>query len=226
MKCPKCGYHSFDHLESCRKCGRDLRPYQARFGVGRTSTGRAETGVTLPAPPAPSPAVRAASRPQRGVPGPCSPLPASLRRRVAATLLDLLILALVLATFVATGALLLAPGQPLPLSLLLDWAIPCFLLLFTLVFGYFTLFHFLAGQTPGKMALRLRVESEDGGALLFSQAFLRSVGGLASLLVVGAGYVGLFRDRQRRGWNDRLAGSRVVAGVVGDDGADPAGEGE
>ncbi len=24
MRCPKCGYFSFDHLESCKKCGKDL----------------------------------------------------------------------------------------------------------------------------------------------------------------------------------------------------------
>jgi hypothetical protein len=31
MKCPKCGYHSFDHLESCKKCGQDLADHKAKF---------------------------------------------------------------------------------------------------------------------------------------------------------------------------------------------------
>jgi hypothetical protein len=31
MRCPKCGYHSFDFLESCKKCGHDLAEHKARF---------------------------------------------------------------------------------------------------------------------------------------------------------------------------------------------------
>jgi uncharacterized RDD family membrane protein YckC len=82
--------------------------------------------------------------------------------------------------------------------------------LFFVCFGYFTFFHYLTGQTPGKMAFGLRVERQQGGDLLFSQAFLRSVGGLISLLTVGAGYLLIPLNREGRGWNDRLAGSRVV----------------
>jgi hypothetical protein len=33
MKCPKCGYHSFDHLESCRKCGQDMTDHKAKFNL-------------------------------------------------------------------------------------------------------------------------------------------------------------------------------------------------
>ena len=33
MKCPKCGYHSFDYLESCKKCGGDLTEHKDRFGL-------------------------------------------------------------------------------------------------------------------------------------------------------------------------------------------------
>jgi hypothetical protein len=33
MKCPKCGYTSFPHLESCRKCGQDLAEVRELFGV-------------------------------------------------------------------------------------------------------------------------------------------------------------------------------------------------
>ena len=31
MKCPKCGYHSFEHLDNCRKCGFTLAGHKARF---------------------------------------------------------------------------------------------------------------------------------------------------------------------------------------------------
>jgi hypothetical protein len=33
MKCPKCGYHSFDHPDSCKKCGQDLNDHKAKFNL-------------------------------------------------------------------------------------------------------------------------------------------------------------------------------------------------
>jgi hypothetical protein len=33
MKCPKCGYHSFDHLDSCKKCGQGLADHKAKFNL-------------------------------------------------------------------------------------------------------------------------------------------------------------------------------------------------
>ncbi len=34
MKCPKCGYQSFNNLTACKKCGRDLTREQAKFNLG------------------------------------------------------------------------------------------------------------------------------------------------------------------------------------------------
>ena len=31
MRCPKCGFHSFDYLDSCKKCGGDLTELKLRF---------------------------------------------------------------------------------------------------------------------------------------------------------------------------------------------------
>jgi hypothetical protein len=33
MKCPKCGYYSFDHLDSCKKCSVDLTEHKAKFNL-------------------------------------------------------------------------------------------------------------------------------------------------------------------------------------------------
>ncbi len=33
MKCPKCGYNSFDYLDSCKKCHKDLTEHKARFNI-------------------------------------------------------------------------------------------------------------------------------------------------------------------------------------------------
>lgn len=33
MKCPKCGYNSFDHLDSCKKCNTDLSEHKVKFNL-------------------------------------------------------------------------------------------------------------------------------------------------------------------------------------------------
>ncbi|RLB75706.1 MAG: hypothetical protein DRH06_07425 [Deltaproteobacteria bacterium] len=132
---------------------------------------------------------------------------------VKAFICDLILLAVVGISFIvaaeaamATGELGLFPS----LETLINLSVPYFLVLFFLAFGYFTLFHFLVGQTPGKMLTGLRVETTEGEPLTFAQAFLRSVGGLFQLLPVGLGYLLVLSNSERRGWNDRLAGTRVV----------------
>jgi len=46
MKCPKCGYHSFEHLDRCKKCGHDLDEHKAKFNLH---------GFFAPRPPAAAP---------------------------------------------------------------------------------------------------------------------------------------------------------------------------
>jgi DNA-directed RNA polymerase delta subunit len=33
MKCPKCGYNSFEHLDDCKKCGQDLSAHKDKFNL-------------------------------------------------------------------------------------------------------------------------------------------------------------------------------------------------
>ncbi|WP_303722476.1 RDD family protein [Malonomonas rubra] len=138
----------------------------------------------------------------------------SIGNRVAAFCCDLFLLTVVGICFVlaAEAAISTSRNGLLPsFEILLDLSIPYFLVLFSLAFGYFTLFHFLAGQTPGKMLAGLRVETVAGEPLLFSQAFLRSVGGLLQFLPIGFGYLAILFSPDRRGWNDRLAGTRLIS---------------
>jgi len=138
----------------------------------------------------------------------------SLAGSIGAFVCDFVIIAVVAISFIiaAEAAMSSHESHFLPsLETLVDLSIPYFLVIFFLAFGYFTLFHFLVGQTPGKMLTGLRVETVDGEPLVFAQAFLRSVGGLLQLLPVGLGYLLVLMSPERRGWNDRLAGTRVVA---------------
>ncbi|MCF6267399.1 MAG: RDD family protein [Desulfuromusa sp.] len=139
--------------------------------------------------------------------------PPPLLNCIEAFICDVILLTVVGISFVVAAEAAMSAGETrlLPsLETLIDLSVPYFLVLFFLAFGYFTLFHFLAGQTPGKMLAGLRVETTEGEPLSFSQAFLRSVGGLLQLLPAGLGYLVMLTNSERRGWNDRLAGTRVV----------------
>ncbi len=144
---------------------------------------------------------------------PDSELP-GLAARLGAFWIDMVLVAGVFLLFLVTGNRLLSPaGQAaiLPsLQAVLEVSVPYYLLLFLLCFTYFTVFHFWFGQTPGKMLFGLHLQAHDGGALRPSEAFLHTVGGLVSLLAMGAGFLTALADPYGRGWNDRLAGTRLV----------------
>lgn len=33
MKCPKCSYTSFDYLDECKKCGKDLTEHKEKYNI-------------------------------------------------------------------------------------------------------------------------------------------------------------------------------------------------
>ncbi|MBI4774948.1 MAG: hypothetical protein HY788_12350 [Deltaproteobacteria bacterium] len=43
MKCPKCGFISFDYLDSCRQCSTDLRETRRKLGLGLMPSSKSET---------------------------------------------------------------------------------------------------------------------------------------------------------------------------------------
>ncbi len=107
----------------------------------------------------------------------------ALGSRVGAFVCDLILLSLVGVSFVvvAEAAMSTEGSRYWPtLETLVDLSIPYFLVLFSLAFGYFTLFHFLAGQTPGKMLAGVRVETFEGEPLTFAHAFCGASEGYCS----------------------------------------------
>lgn len=61
MKCPKCGYHSFEHLDDCKKCGQSLADHKAKFNLrGFCAPGQAAVSASaaaiVAAPDVPEPA--------------------------------------------------------------------------------------------------------------------------------------------------------------------------
>lgn len=152
---------------------------------------------------------QAAVRPRR----PRPQLTAGLSARALALLLDGLLL-------LALGAPLLWLGQRefvarlddlRPAALLVNWGLPAL---------WFIGFWAWQGATPGKLVAGIRViDARSGGRPRPAQAALRWLGYLLGALSGGLGFAWALLDPdERRGWHDRLAGTRVVKRQRRDDG--------
>jgi uncharacterized RDD family membrane protein YckC len=70
---------------------------------------------------------------------------------------------------------------------------------------YFVIFWTLTGQTPGDRLLGIRVISVNGGRIRIRQAALRFVGMVLAAIPLGAGFLPVLVDDERRGFHDRIA---------------------
>lgn len=133
--------------------------------------------------------------------------PASLAARLFAVVIDLSILALVDAlvvyfTIQLCGLTFLDLGL-LPMRPLLGF-------LAVQNGGYLVLFT-AGGQTLGKMAMGIRVVAADENRPLdFSRATLRTLIWLVLAVPAGLGFLTALATSDRRGFHDRVAGTRVV----------------
>ena len=90
--------------------------------------------------------------------------------------------------------------------------------LLTIVVAYFggmayaIAFVALAGQTPGKWFLRLRIVGPDPTVrgIGWGRAIVRYLGTVLSTLGFLLGYLAIAMDPDRQGWHDRIAGTHVI----------------
>jgi uncharacterized RDD family membrane protein YckC len=76
---------------------------------------------------------------------------------------------------------------------------------------YYVYFTAFGGQTPGKMALRIKVVRTDSSSLTLGRAFYREViGKFVSGIILGFGYVLIAFDDNKQGLHDRMADTYVV----------------
>jgi uncharacterized RDD family membrane protein YckC len=68
----------------------------------------------------------------------------------------------------------------------------------------------IAGKTPGKALLGLRVVTRDGASLSSSRAALRAIAFPLNYVLFGIGFLGILVGRERRALHDFVAGSAVV----------------
>ena len=65
--------------------------------------------------------------------------------------------------------------------------------------------------TPGKMALRLRlVDAETGAALTIGQSIGRYFAYILAAIPLMLGFIWIGVDKRKQGWHDKLAGTVVV----------------
>ena len=97
-------------------------------------------------------------------------------------------------------------------SLVIIFTSPLFYSLLSLLFvaSYYIFFWTIAGQTPGKGIMGLKVLPRRGGKLRLSRAILRYLGYYLSIIPFGIGVLWILVDDRRLAWHDKLAGTCVV----------------
>jgi len=77
--------------------------------------------------------------------------------------------------------------------------------------AYFVVFHGMGGQTIGKSLLRLRVIGSEQDRVTYGRALLRWVGTVGfGFLSFGMSFLWIIWSREKRGWHDFLARTRVI----------------
>lgn len=66
------------------------------------------------------------------------------------------------------------------------------------------------GQTPGKMALGVRIIKTDGSPIGLGTAILRYIGYIVSAIILLIGYFMIAWDSKKQGLHDKIAGTYVV----------------
>lgn len=134
-------------------------------------------------------------------------VPAPLDRRIAAGLVDALVLLIIDLTVLyltrrVTGLAWSELGR-LPLAPLVGF-------LALLDAGYLVTFTAASGQTIGKSIMRLRVVGETSTRVPLGHAIVRAVVYLVSVVPLGIGLLPMLFGSDRRAWHDRITGTRVV----------------
>jgi uncharacterized RDD family membrane protein YckC len=225
MRCPSCGFVSFDTLVTCKRCGKEIPRQEASRRISAAPRAKIEsvsppTGETTRAPdpdradegagPAghEAPANSAAQTDALSLPR------AGFWLRGAAFLVDVAAVALL-----ATAAAVLvwmavqAGGHfsSAPEASLESLESAATILLTTLLEAcYFTLFVGLRGQTPGKTLLRLKIVRVTGEEVGYARALVRWIGQGMSFLVLGLGFLMIAFSREKQGLHDKIAGTYVV----------------
>jgi uncharacterized RDD family membrane protein YckC len=85
-----------------------------------------------------------------------------------------------------------------------------FNVMFLMTLAYHVGFITWKGTTIGGIILRLRVVRTDGTLVRGADALVRGLASVFSVVVLGLGFLWILRDPDRQAWHDRIAGTYVV----------------
>lgn len=139
--------------------------------------------------------------------------PASLPRRLAAFIYDLLLLLALwlVASAVALTLLLLVVGNETLERRDVALQGPVYQsFLLCVAFAFYGWFWTHGGQTLGMRAWRLYVIGQHGAGISWQQALQRFFAGLLSTLTLGLGLWWLLWDSEGKSWSDHLSGTQVL----------------
>ena len=168
-------------------------------------------------PPAPSPAVAWES--PETVAGPAPGIEfAPHGARLVAYILDGIIIGIVAGIFFAIGSGFLVSGATYEGNRIVSITSTAALTatLFFVIGGviallYFPYFWATGGSTLGMRPFSLRVvRDRDGGRIGWGTAILRLIGLWIAAAVFYIGFIWIFIDKRRRGWQDLIAGTVVI----------------
>jgi len=225
MRCPSCGFVSFDSLTACKRCGKEIPRQEASRRIApiprveiRSASPSADE-PTLPACLGKADEVTGPAVVERSADSAVKADPLSLPRagfwlRGVAFLVDVAVVtllatggaAMVWMAVQAGGLFSSAPEASL------EWLESAATILLTTLIAmcYFTLFVGLRGQTPGKILLRLKIIQVTGEDVGYARALVRWIGQGISFLTLGLGLLMVAFSRQKQGLHDKLVGTFVV----------------
>ena len=206
LSCPHCGY------------ARPLAPDQAPTVPVRVTCPRCkeqfrfEPPSPLPVEPVPVPLAATAESAEPPA-GQVLALPkAGFWIRLVAAAVDsvvVVLLQIVLGLALLVASLLLGSdlgGGALAMGAFISWTFGS-----VLAVAYYVGFTGYCGQTPGKMAVRVKVIRSDGAEIGFGRALLReTIGKFVSCLILGLGYLMIAFDQQKQGLHDKIADTYVI----------------
>ncbi|MGI9554103.1 MAG: RDD family protein [Thermodesulfobacteriota bacterium] len=238
MKCPSCGYNTFDTYERCKRCGALFsgQEWNDRVKVfsdpgevkGRNQGSESnklldEQQVQLETDDDPIVLenevvgeskdnyhiVSTSAIDQQSSEESFLTL-ASLTRRFFAFLVDIILIVLV--SFVTLIFGLFAAGyDPVKGMMNLSFIIlPVYIILTLLATTYLLFLHAYSGKTVGKLIFGIRVVREDGSGINLSDSFVRWIGYFISALPLFYGYFSAIFDLNYQTWHDKISKSYVI----------------
>ena len=169
-------------------------------------------------PPAAAPAAVGWERPETSA-GPAPGVEfAPHGARLVAYIFDGIIIGIMVSVIAIIGAIVIALGSTYEGNRVVSVSAPAAfigsIILFVSVLAgilYFPYFWSHGGRTLGMRPFNLRVvRDSDGGPIGWGTAFLRLIGLWVAGLVFYLGYIWIFIDKRRRGWQDLIAGTVMI----------------